>query len=268
MLKPLNPPIPSWAGQRIWIVGASRGIGAALARELSLQGAKLSLSGRHLAPLDPWLSTLPDAQRERIILSPLDVQQTEQLQQTAQHLLQNWGGIDLVIVAAGVYDAIRAVDFDASHLPVVEQTLSINLAGPYRVAAVMLPILRQQGGGHLSFISSVAGYNGLPRALAYAPSKAALNNLCEGLYFELSPLGIGISRICPGFVATDMTASVDVAMPALIQPEQATQAILAGLARGDFDIHFPRRFTYLLKILQWLPRRCYFQLLRWGLAFS
>lgn len=266
IFPPLNPPITAWTDQRIWIIGASRGIGAALAQEWSKQGARLCLSARQLTPLDPWLNLLPPLARQRILLSPLDIQHPEALHQTTQELLLAWGGIDLIVVAAGIYDALRASELDLSHLPLIQQTLNTNLLGPYHVSAAVLPLLRAQGHGHLAFISSVAGYNGLPRAMAYAPSKAALNNLCESLYMELRPLGIGVTRICPGFVATDMTHGVAFPMPALIQPSAAARAIVQGLERGQFEIHFPRHFTYLLKLIQWMPRRVYFKLLTWAMG--
>ena len=104
------------------------------------------------------------------------------------------------------------------------------------------------------------GQGGLPQALAYGPTKAALINLAETLYLDLQPQGIGVHVINPGFVETPLTAQNTFAMPALISPEQAADAILAGLEAGHFDIHFPRRFTLWLKLLRLLPRRLYFRI--------
>ncbi|WP_297449888.1 SDR family NAD(P)-dependent oxidoreductase [Ferrovum sp.] len=268
LLPPLNPPLTKWFNQRVWIIGATRGIGAAVARVLVARNARLCLSGRVLSGLQEWHDTLTTEQKTHTTLTELDIRDPQGIQKTAQELFLAWGGIDLILVVAGIYDGLCAPDLTPDQMPLIEDTLQTNLLGSYRVLAAVLPLLRQQRYGHLAFVSSVAGYNGLPRALAYAPSKAALNNLCEGLYFELRPLGIGISRICPGFVATDMTSHADYFMPALMQPEQAAQEILAGLERGDFEIHFPKRFTTLLKIAQWLPRRLYFYLLGRAVARS
>jgi NAD(P)-dependent dehydrogenase (short-subunit alcohol dehydrogenase family) len=116
--------------------------------------------------------------------------------------------------------------------------------------------------GHISLVSSVAGMRGLPKSLAYGPTKAALINLAETLYLDLRPSGIGVSVINPGFVETPLTAQNDFAMPALITPAQAAQAVLGGWARGDFEIHFPKRFTHWLKFLRLLPYRVYFPLVR------
>ena len=122
----------------------------------------------------------------------------------------------------------------------------------------VLPMLRAQGHGHLSLVASVAGYRGLPNALAYGPSKAALQHLAETLYLDLRPEGIGVSVINPGFVATLLTAGNRFNMPALLTPEQAAQAIVHGWAKGRFDIHFPKRFTLWLKLLRHMPHSVYF----------
>jgi len=126
----------------------------------------------------------------------------------------------------------------------------------------VLPTLLKQGGGHLSLVASVAGFRGLPKALAYGPTKAALNSLAETLYLDLSPQGIGVSVINPGFVATPMTAHNDFSMPALLTPEQAAQEMISGWEAGAFEIHFPRRFTLWLKLLRHLPHALYFPAVR------
>jgi NAD(P)-dependent dehydrogenase (short-subunit alcohol dehydrogenase family) len=131
-----------------------------------------------------------------------------------------------------------------------------------RVLGASLPILLQQGFGHISLVSSVAGWRGLPNGLAYGPTKAAMTNLAETLYMDLQDRGIGVSLISPGFVATPLTAQNNFQMPALLTPEQAAQAILKGWSQGAFDIHFPKRFTLWLKMLRLLPYRLYFALVR------
>jgi short-subunit dehydrogenase len=127
---------------------------------------------------------------------------------------------------------------------------------------VVLPVLREQGRGHISLVASVAGFRGLPKALAYGPTKAALNNLADTLYLDLHETGIGVSVVNPGFVRTPMTAHNDFSMPALLTPEQAAQAMSEGWERGAFEIHFPKRFTLWLKLLSHLPHALYFPAVR------
>jgi NAD(P)-dependent dehydrogenase (short-subunit alcohol dehydrogenase family) len=116
--------------------------------------------------------------------------------------------------------------------------------------------------GHISLVSSVAGFRGLPQSLAYGPTKAALINLAETLYLDLSPLGLGVSVVNPGFVETPLTAQNEFHMPALITPQQAASAILEGWRSGDFEIHFPKRFTLWLHALRLLPYGAYFAAVR------
>jgi short-subunit dehydrogenase len=264
LLPPLNPPITDWTDVRVWIIGASSGIGAETARLLAQRGARVALSARRDAALTSLRASLDPRTRETVVVLPLDITDAAAVEEAALSLLAQWGGLDLVLVAAGIYDALRAPDFDAAALPAARSVMEVNLMGAYHVLAALLPHFTRQGRGGIAIISSVAGYNGLPRALAYAPSKAALNNLCEGLYFELRPLGLAVYRICPGFVATAMTDHVGFHMPALLSAQTAALEIVRGLERGEFDIHFPKRFTRPLQLLRWLPRRIYFALLALG----
>jgi len=164
-----------------------------------------------------------------------------------------------VVFNAGTYRPLRAWELTAE---AVRETLETNLVGTMSATAAVLPTLLAQGHGAIALVGSVAGYGGLPKALVYGPSKAALINFAEVLHLDLSPRGIGVFLIDPGFVATPLTAQNDFAMPALQTPEQAAAAIVDGFARGDFEIHFPKRFTRALKLLQLLPRPLYFALIR------
>jgi len=121
-------------------------------------------------------------------------------------------------------------------------------------------LLAQNSGG-IGIVASVAGYSGLPQALIYGPTKAALINLCESLYLDLRPRGINVYLINPGFVATPLTAGNDFAMPALISAAEAANHLIHGIERGEFHIHFPKRFTNCLRLLRLLPYRWYFWLI-------
>jgi NAD(P)-dependent dehydrogenase (short-subunit alcohol dehydrogenase family) len=170
------------------------------------------------------------------------------------------GRLDMLVYCAGYYKPMQAQQFDLAE---AQAHLNINYEGALRALDAVLPDLIQQGHGHISLVASVAGFRGLPKALAYGPTKAALNSLADTLYLDLAPLGIGISVINPGFVATPMTAQNDFAMPALLTPQQAAQAVVAGWAQGAFEIHFPRRFTMWLKLLRHLPHAWYFPAVKW-----
>ncbi len=265
LCAPLNTPICDWAGRRVWIVGASSGIGEALARELARRGARLALSARGEARLravsaacDAAAGASSTALTGALAL-PLDLSRDGEVERARDQLLAAWGGVDLVVFNAGTYRPLRAWELTAD---AVRETLAINLIGTMSGTAAVLPTLLAQGHGAIALVGSVAGYGGLPKATVYGPSKAALINFAEVLHLDLAPRGVGVFLINPGFVATPLTAQNDFAMPALQTPAQAAEAIVDGFACGDFEIHFPKRFTRVLKLLQWLPRRAYFALIR------
>jgi short-subunit dehydrogenase len=144
----------------------------------------------------------------------------------------------------------------------VQKTVDSNILGPMRAVTTVLPDMLRAGHGHLAIVGSVAGYSGLPKALAYGPTKAAMINFCETLFYDLQPKGIGVHMISPGFVATEATANNDFDMPALISAQEAANEILQGIERGEFDIHFPKRFSGFLKFLRILPYPLYFWIIR------
>ncbi|GAB1458584.1 SDR family NAD(P)-dependent oxidoreductase [Thauera sp.] len=264
---PLNAPIREWSERRVWIVGASSGIGEALALELARRGARLALSARGRERLEAVCAACDAAARPAHHTDPpapalalaLDLSRVDELERARDQLLAAWGGVDLVVFNAGTYRPLRAWELSAQ---AVRETLETNLVGTMSATAAVLPSLLAQGHGAIALVGSVAGYGGLPKATVYGPSKAALINFAEVLHLDLSQRGIGVFLIDPGFVATPLTAQNDFAMPALQTPAQAAAAIVDGFARGDFEIHFPKRFTRVLKLLQLLPRRLYFALIR------
>jgi short-subunit dehydrogenase len=248
----LNPKITDWRGKGVWILGGSSGIGAALANRLLHAGARLAISARRA-------ERLREMAGEGISIMPLDVTDADALKQARDELLFQWGEIDMVVYCAGVYTPMRSWEFD---LPVVRQSLEINLQGFYNLLDAVLPCYRKQAKGSLCILASVAGYTGLPKALAYGPSKAALINLAQILYTDLSPRGIGVYLVNPGFVDTRLTVRNNFRMPALISTEQAAEAMLKGISQGHFEIHFPKRFTYWMKRLSRLPDSLRFLLLK------
>ncbi|MBU6439784.1 MAG: SDR family NAD(P)-dependent oxidoreductase, partial [Betaproteobacteria bacterium] len=190
---------------------------------------------------------------------PLDVRDAQALEAAAARLRAQFGGLDLVVYCAGTYAPQRATRFDLDAALAHDE---INYRGALRFLNAVLPLLLEQGSGHLSLVSSVAGWRGLPQALAYGPTKAALINLAQILYLDLRPAGIGVSVVNPGFVETPLTAGNEFAMPALLSPEQAAAHMLRGWEQGRFELHFPRRFTLWLRLLRLLPDRLYFRAVR------
>jgi NADP-dependent 3-hydroxy acid dehydrogenase YdfG len=257
-----NPRITDWRGRRVWIVGASAGIGEALALALAQAGARLALSARRIEGLASVRTQIVAGRPERagdVLLLPVDVTEIASLRSAHDAIVEAWGGIDLVVWMAGSYTPMRAEQFDPG---AALRMLDTNLGGLLNGLAVLAPQLGAARIGGIAIVASVAGYVGLPKALVYGPTKAAMINLAESLYLDLHPKGVGVTLICPGFVATRLTAVNDFAMPALRTPAQAAAAILRGLARGHFEIHFPRRFTLWLKLVRLLPYRLQFALLR------
>lgn len=250
---PLNAVITDWRGKSVWLVGASTGIGRATAALLHARGARVIVSARSADALAQFVAAHPGARA-----MPLDVTDRVAVRSAAQALEKD-GGIDGMVYCAGHY---TAMDADAIDLDDMVRHVDINYVGALHLLDAVLPgMLRDKSRQpFVSLVGSVAGYAGLPRSLAYGPTKAALINLAQTLYVGLRDKGVGVSIINPGFVETPLTAQNTFRMPALLSPEQAAQAILQGWARGVFEIHFPKRFTFWLKLLSLLPYRLYFSL--------
>jgi len=250
---PYNPPLRDWHGKTVWLVGASSGIGQATAHALHEAGAKVVVSARNRAALEAFVAAHPGAQALM-----LDASDAAAVKAAAQSLLAQ-GPLDLMMYCAGYYREQRATGFDLTDMLRHQQ---VNYVGALYVLDAVLPAMLQRGRGHLSLVGSVAGYRGLPQSLAYGPTKAALINLAETLYLDLQASGVGVSLVNPGFVETPLTAGNRFSMPALISPAQAATEILAGWARGEFEIHFPKRFTLWMKTLRVLPYALYFPAIR------
>jgi NAD(P)-dependent dehydrogenase (short-subunit alcohol dehydrogenase family) len=249
----MNPRIDSWSGKRVWMIGASTGIGAAAAAQLLRQGARVALSARNAARLDAAAAGSSNA-----VALPLDVTDHASVLAARDAIDAAWGGIDLVLVVAGGYNEMRADSFD---LAAANAMVDLNLRGAFNCLDAVLPVLLRQGAGGIGIVASVAGFGGLPKALVYGPTKAALINLAESLYLDLRPRGIAVYQINPGFVDTPLTAHNDFPMPAIISADEAAAAMLKGIEHGQFHVHFPRRFTNSMRLARLLPYRAYFWLI-------
>lgn len=235
-------------GQYIWIVGASSGIGAALAILLSQQGANVILSARRQSQLEEVRAQLTGANHQILAFDIGDHAQTMDAFKTIHRL-------DRVIFMAAVYDPSVQRRAD---IQFIEQSLKVNLGGVYNMLDVVTPFFEAQGHGQISLCGSVAGYFGLPNGQPYSSTKAAIINLAESMYVEYQQKNIDVKLISPGFVRTPMTNKNDFEMPMMVDVEQAAQAITTGIKTSRFEIHFPKRFTWLVKLLRSLP---------YGLAF-
>lgn len=249
-----NPPLTDWQGQVVWLVGASSGIGAATAMALHTRGAQVVVSARGKATLDALCAAHPG-----MFALALDTTDAAAAKRACDEVVSRFGRIDLMLYCAGHYKAMSTLEFDlAEH----KRHLTINYEGALNVLAAVLPVVLAQRSGHISLVSSVAGFRGLPKSLAYGPTKAALTHLAEVMYTDLHPLGLGVSVVHPGFVQTPLTAQNTFAMPGLITSDLAAERMLQGWAAGAFELQFPKRFTWWMQLLRILPNRLAFAMVR------
>lgn len=243
-----------FAGKKIWLVGASEGIGAVTAMQLAAAGAQLAVSARSAEKLDALVAQLPGAGH---VAQALDVTSEESVRAAWNALVLLWGGIDIVIYNAGTYTPMSAKAFN---LAATEQMVDVNFRGALRVLDCVIPGFVAKQGGQIVLVASVAAYRGLPRAIGYGASKAALLHLAENLAIDFSDTGIKVQVVCPGFVKTRLTEKNSFDMPFIMEADAAAKRIVDGLASSRFEIHFPKRFSLILKTLQLLPHKLYFML--------
>ena len=241
------------ASKNAWIIGASSGIGRALALELAGCGYRLALSARRTAELQELQQGLPG---QGHLVLPLDVTDRQATRDAARAVAAHWETLHSMIFMAGIYTPMALARLDPEE---TEAILRVNLHGAFHAVAEVLPLLLQQGEGQIALCGSVAGYRGLPRAQPYGATKAALINLAETLRLEHGDQ-LDIRLINPGFVKSRMTDKNDFHMPARISAKEAARSIARGLERPGFEIHFPRRFTLWMKLLRLLPDALYFRI--------
>lgn len=231
------------SGQTIWIIGASSGIGAQLAIDLSKQGCQLIISARREEALQSVLSQMAPGNHRVLAFDVADAMQTVQAFSSIKHL-------DRVIFMAAIYDPSKKGRTD---IHMIQKSLRVNLEGVFNMLTLVRPFFEQQRSGQIVLCGSVAGYIGLPNSQPYSATKAAIMNLAESLYTECKPKGVDVKLISPGFVRTPLTDKNHFDMPMMIEVEEASEAIVKGLTSKPFEIHFPKKFTYLLKLIRLLP---------------
>ena len=240
-----------------WVTGASSGIGKALALRLADEGYTVYATARStddLAKLEEASQRLAG----RIVAAPGDVTDADAMAGIAGKIDSDGKGLALCVFNAGIYLPVHGECLDVTDF---DKTFAVNLSGVVRGLVPAIEQMKARGRGQIAIVSSVTGYGGLPTSAAYGATKAALINMAESLKFDLDKIGVRIQVINPGFVDTPATADNAFTMPALLQPEEAAKRVAGGLKSGSFEITFPRRFTYVLKALQFLPYPAYFWLL-------
>jgi short-subunit dehydrogenase len=251
----VSRPRPARPGDGLaWITGASSGIGRQLALELVARGWTVAATARREAEL----AALAAEAKGRIIAAPADVTDARAVA-AAVHRVQSDSGlpIALAVLNAGTYIHDSAERFD---LAAFTRQVRVNIDGTATALAAVMPAMIARGSGQIAIVSSVAGYRGLPRAIAYSATKAALIAMAESLKFDLDRAGVMVQVVNPGFVKTPLTDRNDFPMPFLMPVDAAASRIADGLARGRFEIAFPRRFAAILKLMRILPYALYFPL--------
>jgi short-subunit dehydrogenase len=230
-------------GRRVWVVGASSGIGAELARELDRRGARVAITARRRDRLE-------EVAAHRMVVAPADVTDAVGLAAAAADVTDALGGLDMVIWCAGYWKQSDATRWDAAQFA---RHVEVNLLGLSALLTAVLPGMVTRGRGHIVGVASVAGFRGLPGAEAYGATKAAQLNLLESLRVSLRGHGVRVTSVAPGFVRTEMTAVNTFPMPFLIDADRAARIIADGLERHRTEIVFPLRMAAVTRIARLVP---------------
>lgn len=239
----------NFAGKRYWLVGASEGLGLALAQILNRAGAEVILSARSAEGLDRALETLPGRANAMVV----DVASSASVRAAAAAI----GDIDGVVFLAGVYWPTSAQDWNPDQ---VEAMCDVNFTGCARVIGAVLPAMLERGNGHIVITGSLSGFRGLPGAIGYAASKAGTMVLAESLYADLRRTDIGVQLANPGFIRTRLTEKNDFAMPFLMEPEEAARAMFEHMTSDRFKVSFPTVFSWLFRGGNFLPDWLYYRM--------
>ncbi|WP_455196581.1 SDR family NAD(P)-dependent oxidoreductase [Kaarinaea lacus] len=241
--------------KRVWITGASSGIGKAVAMELASRGAKVAITARNEAMLHRVANEIG---KDKCLVIPFDVTIKEDNHKAAAKIKELWGGLDIVFFNAGTAEYIDIKHFDAT---VFERTISTNfLSMVYGIEAV-LPLLRNSTTAQLGGMSSTVSFAGIPRAEAYGASKAAIRNMLQALRIHLVQENIHVFTVCPGFVRTPLTDKNDFPMPMRIEADEAARIIADGISKRKQEINFPKTFSMIYKLLSYLPSQLYTRLM-------
>ena len=241
--------------KKVWIIGASSGIGKALSLKFSNEGWQVAASARR----ESLLKELNE-KNNNIYPFPLDVSNLENNQTVFKNILEKFSDIDLCIFGAAIYDPNYEKEINDKK---IREIMEVNFFGVVNFIKTVEKYFKLKKNGHISIISSVAGYRGLPKSEGYGASKAAINNLVESLYIDFKKYNVRISLISPGFIKTPMTDKNKFKMPFIKSAEFAANKIYKGIVhKNSFEIAFPIELVSILKILRILPYRIYFFLIK------
>ncbi len=244
----------------IWITGASSGIGKALALKFAKEGWQVAASSRR----ENLLNELSEINKN-IHPFKLDVTDIEMCKNVFNQIQKEFENIDLCIFSTGIHDPESEKNFN---LEKIRKIMEVNFFGTINSINSVYDYFKNRNKGHISIVSSVAGYRGLPAAGAYCSSKSALTTFAESLFFDLLRYNVRVSVISPGFIKTPMTDKNTFKMPMLKSVDFAAEKIFKGLTKSNsFEIHFPKTFTIIMKIVKYLPNFIYFKISKYGMKF-
>ena len=239
----------------IWITGGGTGIGKAVAIKFANQGWKVAISGRR----ENILKEVEDI-NPNIKSFSLDVNDKGKCFEIMNNIKDEFGDIDLCFFSTGTWDPKKEREIDVEQ---IENVFKVNFFGTLNCIKAVEDHFRNRKNGIITIVSSIAGYKGLPNSTGYGPSKAALNNLAESLYFDFGRYNVRVCLVSPGFIKTPMTDKNDFKMPFLKTPEYSADKIYHGLIKSNkFEIHFPKSLTLVLKFFKIIPDRFYFYLVK------
>ena len=235
--------------KKIWITGASSGIGRAVAEKFAKEGWKVAISARRKEILDEM------AKNPNIFSFPLDVTKEDQVNEVFSKIMENFKYLDICFFCSGTYNPKYEQKIDTKK---IKSTMDTNFLGTVHCVKSVESFFKNKKSGQISIVSSVAGYRGLPNSSGYGPSKAALTNFAESIYFDFKKYNVKISVISPGFIKTPLTDKNEFKMPFLKSTEFAAEKIYEGLTNSkSFEIDFPKQLTLILKFLRILPYKLY-----------
>ena len=244
--------------KKIWITGASSGIGKALALKFANEGWQVAASARR----EDLLNELNNL-NEKIYSFPLDVKDEVKTKNVFQNILEKFINVDICVFCTGIHDPESEKKLNSEKIREIMET---NFFGTLNCIMAVNNYFRKNKKGHISIVSSVAGYRGLPAASGYCASKSALTSLAESLYFDFKRHNVRVSLVSPGFIKTPMTDKNKFPMPMIKTPQFAAEKMFIGLTKKNaFEIHFPLAFTMIMKLLKIMPNWLYFLLVKNGM---